>query len=365
MTCAAEGKTLQALVQDFFLKHLAVERSCSPNTILSYRDGIKLFLEHAAKLKGCSPDQLDYAVLDVQVVRSFLVWLERVRSCGPSTRNHRLATLKSFARYVASVAPEHLERCRLIREMPHARVEQPEPQYLTEQEVLQLIAAPDATTAAGRRDRAMLLLMHNTGARVQEVVDLDIGDIHDEGISFVSILGKGRKQRTCLLWPRTITAIQQMKADRRRLSSSQPLFLNVRGRRLSRSGVAHLLRRAEQKSALSPQHAKRLTPHVMRHTTAMHLLQSGVDITTIAAWLGHAQLATTHAYVQIDLRMKQAAIAKMSSFPELSDAVYPSPDIINWLENLARSAGYVESADANDRSRARDRPTLHITPGCT
>jgi integrase/recombinase XerD len=364
MTCAA-GKTPQALVQDFFVQHLTVERNASPNTIKTYRDCIKLYLRHASELNGCAPDELDHDVLDVKVVRSFLGWLERERSCGPNTRNLRLATLKSLARYVASVAPEHLERCRLIRELPRARVEQPEPQYLTEQEVLQLIAAPDATTAAGRRDRAMLLLMHNTGARVQEVVDLDIGDIHDEGVSFVRLLGKGRKERTCPLWPRTITAIQQMKGDRRDLSSSQPLFLSARGHRLTRSGIDYLLRRAEQKSGLSPQHARRLTPHVMRHTTAMHLLQSGVDITTIAAWLGHAQLSTTHAYVEIDLRMKQAAITKMASFPELSDAVYPAPGIIDWLENIGRGAGYVQSADANDRPRARDRPSLHIAPSCT
>ncbi len=355
MTCAP-GKTLQALVQEFFLKHLPVERNASPNTILSYRDAIMLFLRHASELKGCSPDKLDHGVLDVQVVRTFLVWLERERSNGPRTRNHRLATLKTFARYVASVAPEHLESCRLIRELPLARVEQPEPQYLTEQETLQLIAAPDATTVAGRRDRALLLLMHNTGARVQEVVDLDIGDIHDEVSPFVRLLGKGRKQRTCLLLERTVKAIREMKADRHGLTSSQPLFLNARGRRLSRSGIDYLLGRAEQKSELRPQHAKRLSPHVMRHSTAMHMLQSGVHISTIASWLGHAHPSTTHAYVEINRRMKQAAIAKMASFPELSDAVYPSPDIIDWLENLGRGAGYAQSADASDQPRARDRP---------
>jgi site-specific recombinase XerD len=353
----AIGKTFPALVQDFFAEHLAIELDARPNTVVSYRDAIKLFLRHASDQKGCSPDQLDHTVLDVKVVRSFLEWLERERGCGASTRNQRLAVLQSFARYVATVAPEHLERCRVIRELPRARCEQPEPQYLTEQEVVQLISSVDASTPAGRRDCAILLMLYNTGARVQELVDLNIDDVHDEeGVLFVRLLGKGRKQRTCPLWPPTIAAIQKMKADRQCLTGSQPLFLNARGRRITRSGIAYVLGRVERKSSLSPQHAKHLTPHIMRHTTAMHLLQSGVDITTIAAWLGHAQLATTHAYVEIDLRMKQAAIANVSALPELRDAVYPSPDIIDWLENLGRRAGYAQPTGTNDRPRARDRP---------
>ncbi len=355
------GKTLQALVQNFFVQHLAIERNASPNTIAAYRDAIKLFLRHASEVKSCSPDQLDHAALDVEVVRSFLDWLEHNRSCGARTRNHRLAALKSLARYVASVAPEHLERCRLIRKLLPARFEKPEINYLTEDEVVQLLAAIDVSTPAGRRDRALLLLLYNSGARVQEVVDLDVGDLHDEVIAFVHLLGKGRKRRTCPLWPRTTLAIRRMLEDRRNLDRSQPIFLSARGQRLSRSGVAYLLGRAGQNGALTPCHAKRLSPHTMRHTTAMHLLQSGVDITTIAAWLGHAQLTTTHAYVEIDLRMKQAVIANAAMLPELGDGNYPSPNIVDWLDNLARRAGYVQLADGTDRPRARDRPSRHIT----
>lgn len=330
------SKTLQTLIQDFFLQHLAIERNASANTVVSYRDAIKLFLSHASSLMGCSPDKLDHAALNVKVVRSFLSCLKHDRGCGPRTRNHRLAALKSFARYIAVVAPEHLERCRLIRELSPAAFEHREIQYLTEDEVVRLFASIDASTPAGRRDRALLLVLYNTGARVQELVDLNIGDINDQPIAFVRLQGKGRKQRSCPLWSRTVLATRRMLDDRRSAESDQPLFLNARGRRLSRSGIAHLLRRAQRTSALHFRHAQRLSPHVMRHTTAMHLLQSGVDITTIAAWLGHAQLATTHGYIEIDLRLKQAALASHAALPEIHDGEYPSPDIVDWLDALGR-----------------------------
>lgn len=347
------GRSLQSLIQEFFLQHLTVERNASHNTIASYRDVIKLFLRYVSDLKGSSPEQLEHSVLDIETVRSFLSWLQLDRGCSPRTCNQRLAGLKSFARYVAMVAPEHLERCRLIRELLPLGVEHPEVQYLTEDEIVKVVAAPDASMPAGRRDRALFLLLYNTGARVQEIVDLDINDTEHHPIAFVRLQGKGRKQRTCPLWPRTVQAIQQMLEDRRSADGAQPLFLSARGQRLSRSGVAYLLRRAQRNCQVRPQHAERLSPHVIRHTTAMHLLQSGVDITTIAAWLGHAQLDTTHGYVQIDLRMKQAALAADTALPEIRDGEYPTPDIIDWLEDLARGPSYVEPGRPSTHSRPR------------
>jgi len=357
---AIAAKTLQALVQDFFVQHLTIERNASPHTVAAYRDAMKLFLRHASSMASCDPDQLDHAVLDPQTVRSFLDWLQRDRGCGPRTRNQRLAALKSFARYVALVAPEHLERCRRIRALPPARFEQPQVSYLTDNEIVQLIAAPNAATPTGRRDRALLLLLYNTGARVQELVALDIGDIGQGAVPFVRLLGKGRKHRCCPLWSRTAAAIQQMLADRPHVDVDQPLLVNARGRRLSRSGVAYLLRRAQNRANIAPTHATRLSPHVIRHTTAMHLLQSGVDVTTIAAWLGHAHLSTTHTYVEIDLRTKQAAIATASALPEIDDVDYPAPHIVNWLERLAPS-GYVQPAPPFPSLGAPPRRALRIT----
>lgn len=334
------GVSLQTLVQDFFEKHLSIERHASRHTVLAYRDTLKLFLHHAAERAGCAADSLDYSALDVDVVRSFLRWLEEQRKCGARTRNHRLAALKAFMRYVASVAPEHLERCRRIRALPPARFEHPEIKYLDDDEVLELVKTINPTT--GRRERALLLLLYNTGARVQEIVDLNVRDIRlDDPIPVVSLEGKGRKQRTCPLWARTVEALKAWLAERG--SASAPLFLNSQGHRLSRSGISHILQRLAAQAGISPRHAPRVSPHVIRHTTAMHLLHAGVDITTIAAWLGHAQLSTTHAYIEIDLRMKQRAVAAAAALPELTQGKFPQGDLLTWLAALGRSRRYAQS----------------------
>jgi len=356
------GKSLQVLVQDFFEQHLLVERNVSPNTVAAYRDAIKLFLRYASDRRHRSPDQLDHSVLDAACVQDFLHWLERKRCCGPRTRNHRLAALKSFARYVAQVAPEHTERCRIIREMPMARFEHPEIAYLEDHEVVSLIKAVDAT--GDRRNTALLLLLYNTGARVQEIADLRIEDVQDQPIPFVRLRGKGRKDRTCPLWARTMVAIREWLAYRRSPSPSEPLFLNAQGHNLSRSGIAHILRAAVLAAGLVPKHAARISPHVVRHTTAMHLLQSGVDITTIAAWLGHAQLSTTHGYVEIDLRMKQAAVASTTGLPEMRRGRYPSPDLVTWLEAIGRRHSYVQPEFSGTAPRRGTSPPLHITSRC-
>lgn len=327
------------LVQDFFEKHLTLERNASRNTVLAYRDALRLFLRHAAQLRGCAADQLDATILDVDTIRSFLGWLEQERKCSARTRNQRLAALKAFARYVASVAPEHLERCRRLRELPPARCEHPEIHYLEDEEILALVKA--IGPAARRRDRALLLLLYNTGARVQEIVDLDLSDLRLDPVAVVTLEGKGRKQRTCPLWDRTVEALQAWLAERGNLGEA--LFLNAHGRRLSRSGIAHILRQLAVRAGIHPRHAERVTPHVIRHTTAMQLLHADVDITTIAAWLGHSQLATTHGYVEIDLRMKQKALAAMVPLPALSEGSFPKGGLLDWLETLGRPRSYVHS----------------------
>ena len=355
------SKSLQSLVQDFFVQHLAIERNASAHTIIAYRDAMKLFLRHASSVAKCDPDQLDHTVLDVTIVRSFLHWLYRERGCGPRTRNQRLAALKSFARYVAIVAPEHLERCRLIRALPPARFEHPEIGYLTDDEIVKIIAAPNPSTQTGRRDRALLLMMYNTGARVQELVSLNVGDFHHSAIPFLRLLGKGRKHRCCPLWERSVTAIKRMLADRPSTGDAEPLLVSARGRRLSRSGITYILCRAQDRANVTPAHAARISPHIVRHTTAMHLLQSGVDITTIAAWLGHAKLSTTHAYVEIDLRTKQAALAHASLPIENDELDYPAPHIIDWLEKLAAPSRYAQSMSRSVPCRQPDRRPLRIT----
>jgi site-specific recombinase XerD len=349
--------SIQKLIQDFFEEELAVQRNAAHDTVRAYRDALKLFLTHAAEKMGCAVDQLDHAILDVDMVRSFLDWLRDERECGPRTRNHRLAVIKAFARYVASVAPEHLERCRRIRELRPASFECPEVPYLDEDEVVDLFKAIEPEE---HRDRALLILMYTTGARVQEIVNLDFGDIHLDTVPRVTIQGKGNKQRTCPLQPRTVKALEGWLAQRG--DAQGPLLLNAQSRRLTRSGVAYILRKLVQRAGLKPRHASAVTPHVIRHTTAMHLLRAGVDIVTTAAYLGHSQLATTHGYVEIDLRMKQKAIAATSALPvELSGGKLPEGKLLVWLESLGKSQRYVQSPPPIPPREARRAPPLHIT----
>lgn len=347
--------SIQRHIQDFFEKYLPVERNASQNTIVAYRDGLKLFLQHAAETTAVAVDRLDHSIFDADTVRSFLAWLEKERHCGPRTRNQRLAVIKTFARYLGSVAPEHLERCRRIRELRKAAYEKSEPEYLDMDELSLLLKA----CMHEPRDRALLLLLYNTGARVQELVDLDLQDIRLEIVPLVTIEGKGQRQRTCPLWERTVTALKDW--SRLRGDHEGPLFHSRQGRRLTRSGVAYILRGMQAKADLEPKHARRVTPHVIRHTTAMHLLQSKVDLTTIAAWLGHAQTETTNGYVDINLRMKQQALAAAASIPELRRGRFPRGGLLAWLNSLGRSQTYAKPPPRRHWRPRKDLQQLRIS----
>ena len=287
-------KTFQALIRDFFEEYLAVERNVSRNTILAYRDALKLFLKYVTHTQNCASEQLEHTVLSAENVRAFLRWLESERANKARTRNHRLAALKALARYCGSVEPQHLESSRAIREIQSARIAHPEPGYLDEDEIAALIkgASNSGQTLVrqshARRDHALLTFLYNTGARVQELVDLNIVDFHAGATPFVRLTGKGNKQRTCPLWARTVESITRWLALRGKPPENAPLFINARGERLTRSGVAYILRRAAKRAGLVPQHAPHLTPHIIRHSTAMALVAANVDITSIAAWLGHS-----------------------------------------------------------------------------
>ena len=346
------------LVRDFFERHLIVERQVSDNTLIAYRDAIRLFLLFVDR----PAERLDFDVLCVDTVRKFLGWLEAERGCGPRTRNHRLAVLKAFAAFVALVDPRHLERCRQIRQMPRAKVERPEPDWLTTQELSRLIDAVRPTHQ--ERDRALLLLMYDTGARVQEIADLNVGDVQERSRAFVQFQAKGGRQRTNVLGDATVAAIQRWLALRGTLAPDAPLFVNTRGARITRSGISWIVEQTAERAQLEPEHAARVTPHVIRHTTAMHLLEAGVDITTVAAWLGHASLETTNEYVQITLRMKQEALASLEQPAVLDDASYPDDPLIAWLDALCGTPRYVQKEE-DEPAGFRDRGSpLRITGGC-
>jgi integrase/recombinase XerD len=304
---------LSLWVRRFLLEHLVSERNLARNTQKSYRDTLQLLLPFAASEARRRIDQLRVEDVSADRVRAFLRDLEERRGCGPATRNQRLAAVHSLARFIGMHSPEHLCWCSQIRTIPSKKAARPLVTYLEKEEMDALLATPDRSTAIGRRDSAALLFLYNTGVRADEmahvrIADLDIGATPDRDPSSVLIHGKGNKLRRCPLWVRTIHELIPLAGNR---VGNEQLFLNRRGQPLTRFGIHALVERyAEIAACAQPGLAKkRVSPHVIRHTTATHLLRSGVDINTIRAWLGHVSVVTTNVYAEVDLEMKAKALA--------------------------------------------------------
>ena len=305
---------LSPWVRRFLLEHLVGERNLARNTQKSYRDALQQFLPFMARAARRRIDELRVSDIAPARTRAFLQDLEQTRRCGIATRNQRLAAIHSFARFVGVHSPEHLEWCGQIQTIGSKRTARPLIGYLEKDELDALLRAPDACTAQGRRDRAVLLFLYNTGARADEVAqvrigDLDLGATSSRDASSVVVHGKGNKTRRCPLWPKTVDTLRALTDGR---AASQHAFLNRRGQPLTRFGIHALVERhaAQVATKLPSVATKRVSPHTIRHTTATHLLRAGVDINTIRAWLGHVSLDTTNVYAEVDLEMKAKALAK-------------------------------------------------------
>ena len=282
----------------------------APTRIASYRDTFTLFLGYAAERTGRTPSALTLEDLDAPMVLDFLDHLETQRGNSPRTRNLRLAAIRSFMRYASLREPTLLlPVAQRVLAIPVKRFDRPVLGYLSRDEIAAIIDASDRSTWSGQRDAVLFAVLYNTGARVSEITRLHVADVLLERASSVLLHGKGRKERVVPLWKSTAAQLRRWlsRIDR---SPDAPVFPNRTGQSLSRSGVEHQLRVACRKA--SERHpslaTRRISPHTLRHTTAMHLLQSGVDITVIALWLGHEDTATTHQYVEADLAMKEAAL---------------------------------------------------------
>jgi site-specific recombinase XerD len=237
--------------------------------------------------------------------------LERVRKNSVPTRNARLAAIHAFFNYLASVDPRHLVQAQSILTVPFKRQAHRVAEYLEREEVLKVFAGIDGRTLRGQRDDTLLRLLYNTGMRVQELVDLDVNHLRFSRPCCVRIFGKGRRERTCPLWQETVAAIKAYLEKRRvRLDDATPLFVNCDDHRLTRFGVHYIVtqRVAAVAESCPSLLTRKVTPHTIRHTTAMHLLQSNVDLNMIRSWLGHASIETTHGYVEIDLEMKRKTL---------------------------------------------------------
>ena len=336
---SGKASALACALNGFFTDYLPRQRALSPHTLHSYRDSLKLLLQFVAGKNG-DPSQLTIEALTVERVAAFLHHLEKGRGNQSSTRNVRLSAVHSFFRYVGGQCPEHLAQAQRILSVPFKRTATREIQHLDFDEILAVLAVIDRSTGQGRRDLALLSLMFNTGARVSEIVGLQTTDLRLASPPSIVLRGKGRKERTCPLWPETAHLLQKVVEERGvQWSQSVALFLNHRGTPLTRFGVRLILRKHIRKAVRRQPSLKnkRLHPHSLRHSTAVYLLRSGVDLSTIAHWLGHASVNTTNKYLAVDLEAKREALAKAK--PLLQGCRRPSKwhrdrNLIAWLEKL-------------------------------
>ncbi len=292
------------------------------------------------------------------MVTAFLDHLEANRSNSTQTRNNRLAALRAFFRYVAAQEPMLLARSQQICEIPNKRSPHKTIDYLEDEEMSAVLESIDPNSRNGQRDHALVLFLYNTGARVQEVVDLTLADLRLQTPYQVKLTGKGRKERRCLLWPETVTALQDYLNDRDGDPPEGPVFLNANGIPITRFGIRYIVRRYAGKATKDcpSLKSKKVGPHTIRHTTATHLLQSGNDISVVKDWLGHADINTTHGYVEIDMKMKRKALEACQPPKIKSSGRRPKwmkPSILKWLDELSKPSALC--APSHNRARHSTR----------
>jgi integrase/recombinase XerD len=326
---------LPSLLQDFFCQHLQSQRQASPQTIASYRDTVRLLLAFVQQQLRRPPSQQSLEDWNVPMVLRFLNYLEESRHNSVRTRNARLAAIHSFLEYVGQKLPETLGFTSRLLAIPAKRFDRPLLGYLSKPEIRLLLQTPSRPTWTDCRNQVLWLLLYNTGARISEILALNRQDIQWMPSPTAQIRGKGRKQRRVPLWPKVAAPL---KAWLRRLPEAPdtPLLPNRSGKRLSRYGAhKHLQRQIQRLSHQCPSLARsKISPHTLRHTAAMHLLQAGVDITVIALWLGHESPATTHHYIELDLKMKRQCLAKLTKPKHTPKAFKPADSLLKFLQEL-------------------------------
>jgi site-specific recombinase XerD len=322
----------------FLREHLPCERNASPHTVASYAHAFSLLLRYAANRLGRRPTELNIEDLDPDMILGFLSHVEQDRGNTARSRNARFAAIRSFFRYLEYKVPACLEQALRVRSLPMKKTDKALIDYLTRDEMNALLAAPDCTTVAGLRDRAMLHLTYAAGLRVSELLALQMGDFSDRSLSTVRVLGKGRRERVLPLWKETQTVLRAWIAVRPSVQV-QELFVNREGQPLSRDGFAHRLAvhvaAAERKRPTLAE--KRVTPHVLRHSCAMHTLEATGDIRKVSLWLGHASLQSTEAYLRVDPAEKLAILASNAA-PAVPKGGFRTPDrLLAMLAEIQKS----------------------------
>lgn len=324
-----------ALLQRFFSQYLVEQRALSPRTVAAYRDSFILFLGFAQQRLAKSPTKLNMADITPELILAFLEHLERERHNTVRSRNARLAALRAFLKFAAHYDLTSLQLIERALAVPMKRFEQPMLGFLSREEMQALLADP-GTTWTSQRDHLLLAMLYNTGARVSEIIAVKLADVVLDGAACVHLHGKGRKQRAVPLWKSTAQEIRAWLRRNPQLTTNAALLPNRDGAAMTRSNVAQRLRLMVAAAAKTTSSlAKRIVgPHCVRHTSAMHLLQSGVDISVIALWLGHERPTTTHMYVEADLAMKDRALARLQA-PHSTMHRYRAPDgLLRFLKTL-------------------------------
>lgn len=326
---------LAPLLESFFTDRLIGQQATSPHTLAAYRDAFRLLLRFTHERVGTPPARLDVTDLDAPLIGAFLTYLEAERGNTAATRNARLAAIHSFFTYAALRCPEHAAVIQRVLALPHKRTERALVTFLTASEVDALLAAPDQRRWIGRRDYTLLALLAQTGLRVSEVTALTVADVELGTGAHVRCLGKGRKNRVTPLTAHTTTALRNWLHEHDP-DPQAALFATSTGRALSRDAIAlavtrHVRTAADNCPSLA---AKHVTPHVLRHTSAMALLHAGVDTSVIALWLGHETTRTTQIYLHADLALKERALARTAPTAAATRRYRPPDSLIAFLESI-------------------------------
>lgn len=331
------------LVSKYLADYLPVQKNLSNNTILSYRNTFMLLLTFMQKIKAVPPEKIEFGHLDSRCIQDFLLWLETERNCSISTRNQRLAAIHSFVKYAMFARPEMLYDCQKILGVSYKKVPQTTIHYLTEDETRLLLAQPNTSSFKGIKDAAMLSLLYDSAARVQEFIDLSVEDLKLIQLASLTVTGKGRKTRQVPIMKGTAHLLEQymsMNSLPGRHSSGHPLFVSHTGNRFTRPGITHVLNKYCLQAFGPNGLVFPVTPHVLRHSKGMHMLHAEVNIYYIKEFLGHSDLSTTERYyVRADTEMKRKALSK------IADNIVPIPsgempgwkkdsNLLNWLKSL-------------------------------
>ncbi len=334
----------QHLLGKFLSEYLPSQRRFSTNTISSYCDTFRLFIAYMKTDKGIEPNQIKFMDADRGTVESFLKWLESERKCSATTVNQRLAAIHSFYKYVQGEEPQMINLCQQVLNIPNRKSPAKFVSYLCKEDLELIFRQPDTSTRKGRRDLTLLCVLYDTGGRVQEIADLTLGSVRLQAPAQLTLLGKGNKSRAVPLMNQTATLLSNYMKENRLLQGGQtnehPVFFNQRHEALSRSGIGYILQkyvayaRKEQ-----PSIPEKVTPHILRHSKAMHLLEAGVNIVYIRDILGHVDIATTGIYARSNLEMKRKALEKVAIVPDANDVPFwtEDKDLLSWLKGYGKS----------------------------